>query len=60
MHRDIKPANMLVDCACNVKLCDFGFSRTCLQTQPARTSPKYARPSSILNAFALPKISQTP
>lgn len=28
MHRDIKPANILVDIDCQVKLCDFGLSRT--------------------------------
>jgi len=28
MHRDIKPANLLIDGECQVKLCDFGFSRT--------------------------------
>ena len=28
MHRDIKPANLLVDGECQVKLCDFGFSRS--------------------------------
>lgn len=28
MHRDIKPANILIDEKCQVKLCDFGLSRT--------------------------------
>jgi serine/threonine protein kinase len=30
MHRDIKPANLLIDDTCQVKLCDFGQSRTVL------------------------------
>ena len=28
MHRDLKPANILINSDCNVKLCDFGLSRT--------------------------------
>lgn len=28
MHRDIKPANLLVDERQNIKICDFGFSRS--------------------------------
>ena len=28
MHRDFKPGNILVDESCNVKICDFGISRT--------------------------------
>lgn len=34
MHRDLKPANILLDDQCQVRLCDFGFSRT----QPSRPS----------------------
>ena len=28
MHRDLKPANILISQSCDVKLCDFGLSRT--------------------------------
>ena len=28
MHRDIKPANILVGKECNIKICDFGLSRS--------------------------------
>ena len=28
MHRDLKPANILVNKDCQIKLCDFGISRT--------------------------------
>ena len=28
MHRNLKPANILIDANCNVKICDFGSSRT--------------------------------
>jgi mitogen-activated protein kinase 1/3 len=28
IHRDIKPSNILVDEDCNVRLCDFGLSRS--------------------------------
>lgn len=28
VHRDLKPANILINDCCNVRLCDFGLSRT--------------------------------
>ena len=28
LHRDIKPANVLVSKQCEIKFCDFGFSRS--------------------------------
>ena len=28
LHRDIKPSNILVNSKCEVKICDFGISRT--------------------------------
>ena len=28
MHRDIKTSNILVDEDCNIKICDFGLSRS--------------------------------
>ena len=28
LHRDIKPSNILIDANCNVKICDYGISRT--------------------------------
>ena len=37
MHRDIKPANLLVDGNCQVKLCDFGFTRTIPSLDDAHT-----------------------
>ena len=34
VHRDIKPANLLIDSNCNIKVCDFGLSRTLPKRTP--------------------------
>lgn len=28
MHRDLKPSNILINSSCQIKICDFGISRT--------------------------------
>ncbi|KAI9225178.1 MAG: kinase-like domain-containing protein [Piptocephalis tieghemiana] len=50
LHRDIKPANVLLDQHCNVKLGDFGLSRTLQAEDFARTyvgTPYYMAPEVI-------------
>ena len=32
MHRDLKSANILISANCNVKICDFGLSRSLPET----------------------------
>ena len=38
MHRDLKPANLLINKDCQVKLCDFGISRTLPESLHGRGS----------------------
>jgi serine/threonine protein kinase len=38
IHRDIKPANILINTKCQVKICDFGLSRTCTRVQQEEMS----------------------
>ena len=33
IHRDIKPANVLIDTNCNVRICDFGLSRSAVDEE---------------------------
>ena len=33
IHRDLKPANVLIDFECQIKICDFGLSRSCTEEQ---------------------------
>ena len=46
LHRDLKPANILIDDKCQIKICDFGFSRTLTEQQ---TKPKIVRGGSDLS-----------
>lgn len=39
MHRDIKPANILINRACEVKLCDFGQARSVCEPEQAVECP---------------------
>ena len=46
VHRDIKPANILVNDACQIKLCDFGLARSIqLPVSPAAKDSQEMSPT---------------
>jgi serine/threonine protein kinase len=59
MHRDLKPANILVDDKMNVRICDFGCSRTAdpavTQTGDVGTAA-YCAPETFLATHYTPKV----
>lgn len=49
VHRDIKPANILINDSCNIRICDFGMSRTLsVHDQQLQNKIKRAATSSSL------------
>ena len=58
MHRDLKSANILVQADCNVKICDYGLSRTMPQCCTDEYSINSIKVRTILNSFLGTKNNQ--
>lgn len=58
LHRDVKPANFLVDIENNVKLTDFGESRSLPRQRLAEIQEQTTRDNNV-HAAVLPKVKMT-
>ena len=63
LHRDLKPRNLLVNSDCDLKICDFGLARTCIESEVSSThmtdyvATRWYRSPCLLYTFPSPRDS---